>query len=307
VTYSTDTESIPSISESLAAMSASETGVGTGGMGGPPEMDLATTWREIVHGVFRIHGSFFTSERCGLTLQRSLAERHSSLSGRRLEIIEAVLSGIGQNCVAIDLNLAPSTVALITRQTLESMGALGRPSRVHPLLMLMATAARTGALVSGSVSLVPSEHEDLQVLEIARPGRRLLASLPAAERQVVELLVEGQCYSEIAKARGTSERTVANQIAAVFRRLNASGRSELILRLFAADGLIPFPRRGRSLPSLGTPEPPRLPPPASTAPPPTWREPLASRSRDALRSSGVRPLAEMSPRLQDYVASVRSR
>lgn len=39
-------------------------------------------------------------------------------------------------------------------------------------------------------------------------------------------------YSEIARRRGTSTRTIANQLSAAFRRHGVSGRCELILRLF---------------------------------------------------------------------------
>ena len=48
-------------------------------------------------------------------------------------------------------------------------------------------------------------------------------------------LVEGLCYDEIARRRGTSTRTIANQISAVFRRMRVSGRNDLVQRLFAGD------------------------------------------------------------------------
>jgi hypothetical protein len=41
-------------------------------------------------------------------------------------------------------------------------------------------------------------------------------------------LLEGRNYLEIAKKRGTSTRTVANQLAAAFRRLGVSGRASLL-------------------------------------------------------------------------------
>jgi DNA-binding CsgD family transcriptional regulator len=74
------------------------------------------------------------------------------------------------------------------------------------------------------------------VASMPRPDRRLHAALPPAELSVVRLLIEGQCYAEIARNRGTSVRTIANQITAVFRRLRVSGRSELLHRLFLAEG-----------------------------------------------------------------------
>jgi DNA-binding NarL/FixJ family response regulator len=254
-------------------------------------IDLALVWRELLAGVELVVGELFSNTRCGLVLAPKRSGLDRSRAGRRLEIIEAVLAGVGQNCIAIDLELAPSTVALNAKQALEDLGVGSRPSHVHPLLMLMATAARRGLLVAGLVSYVQSAHgEVLRVLEVPRPGQRLHELLPSAERQVIELLIEGRCYAEIAAKRGTAVRTVANQIAAVFRRLNVSGRSELIQRLFVVDGVLPPPA------SVG-----------STLPPPTVREPLSRQPRDDVRASGIRPLSSLNPQLQAFVAGVRER
>ncbi|HLK36962.1 MAG TPA: helix-turn-helix transcriptional regulator [Polyangiaceae bacterium] len=54
-----------------------------------------------------------------------------------------------------------------------------------------------------------------------------LGSLSASERCVAELVLEGRSNNEIAGLRSTSVRTVANQIAAVFRKLNVRSRREL--------------------------------------------------------------------------------
>src|SRR5258706_6127894 len=99
------------------------------------QIDLALTWRELVKRASVIVGSFSSGTRCGLLLS-SRQPSSAMVSGRHLEVIESVLSGVGQNCIAIDLGLAPSTVALNARQALESIGGSSRPSRVHPLLML---------------------------------------------------------------------------------------------------------------------------------------------------------------------------
>ena len=42
------------------------------------------------------------------------------------------------------------------------------------------------------------------------------------------VLLEGRSHAEIARARRTSTRTIANQVSAIFRRLNISGRGELM-------------------------------------------------------------------------------
>ena len=55
----------------------------------------------------------------------------------------------------------------------------------------------------------------------------LLAPLSQAEVAVAELLLEGKSNADIARARGTSVRTVANQVANIFRKLDVASRSEL--------------------------------------------------------------------------------
>jgi DNA-binding NarL/FixJ family response regulator len=51
--------------------------------------------------------------------------------------------------------------------------------------------------------------------------------LTKAERDVAALVLEGLSNREIARARGTSVRTIANQVAAIFRKLKVTARVEL--------------------------------------------------------------------------------
>lgn len=59
------------------------------------------------------------------------------------------------------------------------------------------------------------------------------ASNPLApgEREVLRLLLAGHSNIEIATARGTSVRTIANQVASLLKKLGARSRFELIGRL----------------------------------------------------------------------------
>lgn len=65
--------------------------------------------------------------------------------------------------------------------------------------------------------------------EEARPAADL-SSLTAAEREVMGLVADGLSNADIAKRRGTSARTVANQLAAMFKKLGVGSRSELVAR-----------------------------------------------------------------------------
>lgn len=52
-------------------------------------------------------------------------------------------------------------------------------------------------------------------------------ALTAAEREVRDALVRGETNNQIAAARGTSVRTVANQVASLMRKLGVGSRAEL--------------------------------------------------------------------------------
>jgi DNA-binding NarL/FixJ family response regulator len=54
-----------------------------------------------------------------------------------------------------------------------------------------------------------------------------LTKLTGAEREVALAALRGLSNEEIARARGTSKRTVANQLAALYRKLGVGSRAEL--------------------------------------------------------------------------------
>lgn len=225
---------------------------------GSAEINLATLWRELARGECYVVDELFTDTRCYLVLAYRADESVRPIEGRRLDILQAVLRGLPQTNVAIDLKLAPSTVALNSKLGLENLGVSAKPSRVHPLLMLAARAASEPSVALASCSSFAIADRPLRVIGARRPDRHLEKLLPAAELAVIRRLVEGSSYAEIATGRGTSMRTIANQITAVFRRLRVSGRNELLHRLLFDEGLIRLPAK----PITETLSPP--PPPASS-------------------------------------------
>jgi DNA-binding NarL/FixJ family response regulator len=58
-----------------------------------------------------------------------------------------------------------------------------------------------------------------------------LPGLGEAEQEIVELLLRGHDNRSIAKRRGTSPRTVENQISSIFRKLDVRSRAELMAKL----------------------------------------------------------------------------
>jgi DNA-binding NarL/FixJ family response regulator len=197
--------------------------------------DLRATWRELTQGSCRVLDAYFHGDQCYLLLLPQARQRGVALSGRRLEIVESVLRGTRQKAIAIDLAVTPSTVALESRQALRCLGTDTKPSRVHPLLMLAVRAAEEPTRIVARSATLAVRDLELRVMATRRPEGTLAGRMPGAELEVIRGLVEGLSYEELARRRGTSRRTVANQISAAFRRLNVSGRNELVQVLFARE------------------------------------------------------------------------
>ena len=69
--------------------------------------------------------------------------------------------------------------------------------------------------------------EEFLVLSYGLGRVRLPDSLTDAEREVAEAFVRGGSMSEIARERGTSKNTVANQLRAIYAKLGATSRLDL--------------------------------------------------------------------------------
>jgi DNA-binding CsgD family transcriptional regulator len=72
---------------------------------------------------------------------------------------------------------------------------------------------------------------ELTVFTFPIASESMLEPLTDAEREVVVLVLSGHSSKSIAEARNTSARTVANQLASVFKKLHVSGRGELAAAL----------------------------------------------------------------------------
>jgi DNA-binding CsgD family transcriptional regulator len=152
------------------------------------------------------------------------------------------------------------------------MGLHCLPSRIPGLVVAAAHARHAAIALHSPLRGCADRQFSEQTITVPRPDMALGAWLAPAEHAVINLLIEGHCYAEIATARQTSIRTVANQVASGFRRLGVSGRAELLC-LLARWG-------------LDDPQPP-VRRPTSVAPPNARR--ALSRSLRSLDEASSRP------------------
>jgi len=76
----------------------------------------------------------------------------------------------------------------------------------------------------------------LLVLGVSAAARRGVRALTRAERRVAVAILSGRTNAEIGRARGTSSRTIANQVASILRKLGVGSRYQLAAKLLGADG-----------------------------------------------------------------------
>ena len=134
--------------------------------------------------------------------------------------------------MAVEVGLSCSSIAVIMQSCFQFMGLNCLPSRIPGLLVAAAHARhRQGGKLQSHLRAASDRAVTRRTVTVARPDGILAAWLAPAEHAVINLLIEGQTYAEIAQLRHTSVRTVANQVASGFRRLNVSGRAELLCLL----------------------------------------------------------------------------
>jgi DNA-binding CsgD family transcriptional regulator len=117
-----------------------------------------------------------------------------------------------------------------TKAAIRSAATMRAP--LQPILVPL--DCRTGSRSIGGVELTPYGDE---LLLIRVPSEETLAEraerLTPSERAVVALAVAGRSNGAIASLRGSSRRTIANQLAAAYDKLGLSGRRELRAKLRA--------------------------------------------------------------------------
>lgn len=69
------------------------------------------------------------------------------------------------------------------------------------------------------------------VIVISSDSLRMPASLSESEQAVARAVIAGHSNAEIARVRGTSAKTVANQLYAMYRKLEVGTREELVAML----------------------------------------------------------------------------
>jgi DNA-binding CsgD family transcriptional regulator len=196
-------------------------------------VDLARLWRRLCDGQFFVSHTYGEAGRCFAVLEA----RGDATPARpsHVRILERVFEGESQKAMACELDVSIGTLAGYCKCGLRAFMAPQWVSRA-PLLVVMAALAARGINVKDA--RCDAVRDDARwVISVEMPGETFRDRLSSAELEVVRLSIQGEPHASVARLRGTSVRTVANQLASAFAKLKVSGRSEvraLAIREYAA-------------------------------------------------------------------------
>ena len=180
----------------------------------------STLWRELAAGRWSLVERFEADGRQYLTAQKNPLEVQAScaLSVREEQLVRGAALGHSNKYLAYEFDISPSRVCTALKCARHKLGVRSRLE-----LFQLALSERAELVAS-------LETCDYLTFACDLPKGNALASLTEGELLVFQGILAELSNAEIAAGRGTSPRTVANQIASIFRKLSANSRSELVAK-----------------------------------------------------------------------------
>jgi DNA-binding NarL/FixJ family response regulator len=146
------------------------------------------------------------------------AEHLRALRPRERVVLDFVIEGRSGKWVALELGLSEPTITRILQSALRRLGACDLAAIAGVRTALFAPLEGD----EGVRSLAVAELESVA---------RYFTCLTQAEMAVAGGILKGQSVLAIANERNTSARTVAHQVASIYRKLGVSSQRELRARI----------------------------------------------------------------------------
>lgn len=170
-------------------------------------------WRALVSGTWTLVDRFESDgKHLVVAMRNDDSDAPFALTGLQRQVAELAALGYGNKQISYAMGIKESTVAAHLPRVMDRLGV---DRREDLALLAGAPPASTASLASAEVA-VASAHFPLP------------SCLTQAEAEVVQALLVGGSNQAIARRRGVSERTVANQLQSVFRKLGVASRVELV-------------------------------------------------------------------------------
>jgi DNA-binding CsgD family transcriptional regulator len=172
-----------------------------------------TLWRGLIAGRSTMIDHFDREGARHLIIVENPGLGLGGLSRREREILARACSGAPVKRIALELALGPSTIATHLAQAAHKLGFPNRNALIQASNAIESLSARC--------------IEQLGLIRFPIISAPLETKLSRAEHRILLAVLRGESNEEIARSRCTSPRTVANQIASIYRKLDVSSRHEL--------------------------------------------------------------------------------
>jgi DNA-binding NarL/FixJ family response regulator len=185
-------------------------------------------WQALVAGRWSLVDRFESDGRRYVLARRNPpgARDPRGLSPHERAAVHYLALGHSNKEVAYALGLAEGTIAALAARVYRKLGVRSRPELVERIFG-PSPAAREVQNAQVKVA-----DEELRVVSWdATTAAGDDSSLTTAELEIARAVARGMSNAEIAAARSTSARTVANQLAAIYRKLKVGSRVELARKL----------------------------------------------------------------------------
>lgn len=196
------------------------------------ELALGEVWPLLASGHGRITSSSWKGNRCSVEIEETVPPARWVELEEGIAIVERILLGESQKSIAIGLRCAASKVTFRASAALHGIGVRCTARSVPTALVMLARVHHGQATgLDGDLRRESRGGRSFLSVRMMLPSNWLADGITPAERAVVEGIIEGWSHREIALRRGTSVRTIANQVAALYKKLRVTDRICLIGRL----------------------------------------------------------------------------
>jgi DNA-binding NarL/FixJ family response regulator len=202
-------------------------------------VDAGAAWSALLNGCWEVIDHVASATSYGIVCRPSPDGRAKQLfSSVELGLALGRARGVPMKVLAMDCGRSMATVS-------QSLAGIRRKlklrSEAHFAVFFDTASGANGDAVAPPAGLEATltgyGSTRRLLLSYPSPDWALPATLSDAERLVVLDLIEGASVVDIARQRGTSPRTVGNQLASAFRKLGVGSRVELFAALLAPRGV----------------------------------------------------------------------
>jgi DNA-binding NarL/FixJ family response regulator len=192
--------------------------------------DREALWPALIAGRWTLIDRFESSGQRLVVACRNdpLAAPSQALRAAEAAVLHRALAGDAGKVLAADLRVSEATISRMIASSLRRLG--------------LRSLSEAAALRSRDVSIF-GVGQGTTTIDVGVVDRRPAdvpvslgssARLTAGERDVLACVLEGHSHRAIAARRQSSPRTIANQVASIFKKLGVRSRRELVARVLGA-------------------------------------------------------------------------